>query len=158
VQSDPAVGFQGSLAIFDTAALHALAGIGRTSLNRRVTGSAPGIDAFTSGALQSLVGPGRAPLRELNTDYVPNSYPWSQAPMLISGGESSPRTNLENEAFNPRVWPSIYPVRALGLSPQLSYIRGPSVPVFNNQYTGGSPGYNTMTPGLGKSPFGDGAR
>lgn len=156
MHTDPAVGSYQSLGIFDTAAFHALAGVGRTSLDRRVSQSGPGIDAFTSGALASLVGPGRNPLRQLNTDYVPNAYPWAQAPMLINGGESAPRLNFENEAFNPRVWPSIFPVRAMGLCQQVSYIRGPAPYVFNNQLSGGAPGYRTMLPGLAKSPYGNG--
>jgi len=69
-------------------------------------------------------------------------------------GEVGPRTNLESQGACPRVWVPTYQIPARGLGAMPVFQIGPTKPVFNNQIAGGGPGYNTVLPGLGKSPFG----
>jgi hypothetical protein len=61
---------------------------------------------------------------------------------------------MENQGACPRTWPVIYRVPARGMGGMPTFVRGPSMPVFNNQVAGGAPGYNVSIPGMGKSPYG----
>lgn len=73
---------------------------------------------------------------------------------VFNPGEVGPRSNFENQGNCPRVWPVVYGVRLMGLGAMPVFSIGASLPVFNNQLSGGMPGYNMMIPGIGKSPFG----
>lgn len=84
----------------------------------------------------------------------PNPRRFIATGQVFNPGDAGPRTNLENQANCPRVWPVVYGVRLMGLGSMPVFGLGPTLPVFNNQYAGGAPGYNVMIPGLGKSPFG----
>lgn len=79
---------------------------------------------------------------------------WTDSGQVYDPGVAGPRSNVENQGACPRVWPVIYRVRLMGLGAMPTYVRGPSLPVFNNQIAGGKPGYNTTIPGMGKSPYG----
>jgi hypothetical protein len=89
--------------------------------------------------------------------YNPNAF---RVQRFVVGGEvfhpgtPGPRTNMESQGACPRVWPSanMAPLRGLGAMPVFQI--GPTPFVFNNQFAGGMPGYNTQLPGMGKAPFG----
>lgn len=79
---------------------------------------------------------------------------WTDSGQVYDPGFAGPRTNLENQGSCPRTWPTIYRVPLRGVGGMPVFVRGPSLPVFNNSVAGGKPGYNVSMPGLGKSPFG----
>jgi hypothetical protein len=88
------------------------------------------------------------------TRYKPLYPPWYTGTQVINLGTGGPRTNLENQAGLPRVWPTAYRVALRGIGAMPVFGLGFSLPVFNNQLAGGAVGYNVMMPGLGKPPFG----
>jgi hypothetical protein len=73
---------------------------------------------------------------------------------VYNPGTPGPRTNMEAQGRCPRVWPTIYCVMQRGLGAMPTFILGPTPFVFNNQISGGAPGYNVSLPGMGKTPFG----
>lgn len=79
---------------------------------------------------------------------------WTDSEGIYHPGTPGPRTNIENQGACPRVWPVAYRVPLRGVGGMPRFVRGPSLPVFNNQVSGGKPGYNTQIPGMGKSPYG----
>jgi hypothetical protein len=83
----------------------------------------------------------------------PRAISWVETGQVHNPGVAGPRTNIENQGSCPRPWPTIYRVRAMGVGAMPMFVRGPSMPVFNNQIAGGAPGYNISMPGMGKNPF-----
>lgn len=79
---------------------------------------------------------------------------WRDGGQIYNPGVPGPRSNLEVQALDPRIWPAAYQVPARGLGAMPAYQIGITIPIQNNQYAGGSTVYNTVIPGLAKSPFG----
>lgn len=89
------------------------------------------------------------------TRYVPQPVSWFTGAQVLNLGVGGPRTTPEFQGNEPRVWPAVYRVPCRGLGAMPVFAPGFSDPVFNNQYASGyMPGYNTMIPGMGKTPFG----
>jgi hypothetical protein len=92
----------------------------------------------------------------------------------VNLGIPGPRTSVigELEANCPRIWPTPYAWRAMGLyaasladilnaANKLPVARtwprfqlGVTAPIFDNQFAGYAPGFNVMMPGLSRTPFG----
>lgn len=91
------------------------------------------------------------------TAYRPQPYPWVTGLQPnnpgISGG---PRVSAigEHEANTPRVWPTQYGWRLMGLGAMPLFQLGYTAPVFNNQFAPMSVGRNIMIPRLSRLPFG----
>lgn len=93
------------------------------------------------------------------THYDANLYepPWMYAPELNEGGDSNiPRFSVvgEIEANCPKPWPVQYQWKLMGLGAMPLYQLGYTAPVFNNQLSPMSVGYNTFMPGINRTPFG----
>lgn len=83
--------------------------------------------------------------------------PWVYQKELNEGGDSSgPRVSVigESESHCIKPWPAQYPWRLMGLGAMPKYQLGYTAPVFNNQLSPMSVGYNTLMPGINRTPFG----
>jgi hypothetical protein len=82
---------------------------------------------------------------------------WVYPPEIQEGGDSNvPRFSVigEIEANCPKPWPAQYAWRLMGLGAMPTFQLGYTAPVFNNQFSPMSVGYNTIIPGLNRTPFG----
>jgi hypothetical protein len=72
------------------------------------------------------------------------------------GDSSGPRFSSihEVEANLPKPWPAQYAWSLMGLGAMPLFQLGYTAPVFNNQMSPQSVGYNTIMPGLNRTPFG----
>jgi hypothetical protein len=86
--------------------------------------------------------------------YQQGAYPWVTGAQTVNLGEPGPRTNLEVQSAYPRTWPAQYRWSLMGLGGMPLFQLGVTAPTFNNNYAPYSPGYNVMTPGLTKLPYG----
>lgn len=75
----------------------------------------------------------------------------------VQGMDSSgPRYNAvgEVESNCPKPWPAQYAWSLMGLGAMPTFQIGYTAPVFNNQFSPMSAGYNMMMPGMSRLPFG----
>jgi hypothetical protein len=81
---------------------------------------------------------------------------WPGVQAVEPGDSSGPRFSAigEVEANCPKVWPAQYMWRLMGLGAMPTFQIGYTAPVFNNQFSPMSVGYNTIMPGLNRTPFG----
>lgn len=99
------------------------------------------------------------PPSEIHTFYDAPLFdpPWIYPLEIQEGGDSNvPRFSVigEIEANCPKPWPAQYAWRLMGLGAMPTYQIGYTAPVFNNQFSPMSVGYNTIMPGLNRTPFG----
>jgi hypothetical protein len=89
-----------------------------------------------------------------STAYQP---PWVYTAELREGGDSNvPRFSVigEIESNCPKPWPAQYQWRLMGIGAMPRFQLGYTTPTFNNQMAPMSVGYNTLMPGLNRTPFG----
>lgn len=81
---------------------------------------------------------------------------WPGNQPVNPGDSSGPRFSAigEVEANCPKPWPAQYAWRLMGLGAMPTYQIGYTAPVFNNQLSPMSVGYNTIMPGINRTPFG----
>lgn len=81
---------------------------------------------------------------------------WPGNQCVIPGDSSGPRLSAigEIEANCPKPWPAQYGWRLMGIGAMPLYQLGYTAPVFNNQMAPMSVGYNTIMPGINRTPFG----
>jgi hypothetical protein len=94
------------------------------------------------------------------TFYDSNAFraPWVAPGMetINYGDTSGPRLSAIGEfEYNcPRTWPAQYQWRLMGLGAMPLFQLGYTAPTFNNQMSPMSVGYNTIIPGISRTPFG----
>jgi len=101
-----------------------------------------------------------SPPTQTETFYDSAAYapPWVAPGMetVNYGDTSGPRWNAtgEVEANLPKPWPAQYAWTLRGLGAMPLFQLGYTAPVFNNQFSPMSVGYNVIIPGLSRTPFG----
>jgi hypothetical protein len=81
---------------------------------------------------------------------------WPGVQVVEPGDSSGPRLSAtgEIEANYPKPWPAQYKWTLMGLGAMPRFQLGYTAPVFNNQFSPMSVGYNTIMPGINRTPFG----
>jgi hypothetical protein len=74
--------------------------------------------------------------------------------VAMGGANSSSMSVGEIESNCPKPWPAQYQWRLMGIGAMPRFQLGYTTPTFNNQMAPMSVGYNTLMPGLNRTPFG----